>query len=78
MKLIPHIDTGTYRHNKHDQLYEVLGVAYQTEGGEPLVIYRPLYDSEFELFARPHAMFIEMVTIEGELVPRFEKVPGTP
>ena len=69
------ITNGIYRHNKTGKLYEVLGVAHQTEGGEPLVIYRPLYESEFELFARPYDMFIEVVAIDGGLMPRFVKVP---
>ena len=65
---------GTYRHNKKGHLYEVVGVALQTETDEQLVIYKPLYDSEFELFARPYDMFVEQVEIDGEMKPRFEKV----
>lgn len=68
------IEKGTYRHNKKGHLYEVLGVALQTETSEPLVIYRPLYKSELELFARPYAMFVEKVDIDGQMKPRFEKV----
>ncbi len=68
------IETGTYRHNKKGHLYEVLGVALQTETEEQLVIYRPLYESEFELFARPYGMFTEQVEIDGKMVPRFEKI----
>lgn len=52
----------------------MLGVALQTETEEPLVIYRPLYDSEYELFARPYAMFLEAVELNGEVKPRFEKI----
>lgn len=73
MSTLPSIEKGTYRHSKKGQLYEVLGVALQTETDEPLVIYRPLYESEFELFARPYAMFVEEVEINGVVVPRFEK-----
>jgi len=68
------IELGTYRHSKKGQLYEVLGVALQTETEEQLVIYKPLYESEFELFARPYDMFIEQVEINGQVVPRFEKI----
>lgn len=71
------IAPGTYRHNKKGQLYEVLGIALQTETDEQLVIYKPLYESEFELFARPYAMFTEHVEIDGQMVPRFEKVADT-
>lgn len=68
------IQPGTYRHSKKGQLYEVLGVALQTETDEALVVYRPLYESEFELFARPYDMFVETVEIDGEVKPRFERV----
>ena len=74
MNKFPAIEKGTYRHNKKGHLYEVLGVALQTETNEPLVIYRPLYDNEYELFARPYTMFIETVKLNGEMKPRFEKV----
>lgn len=74
MNPIPTIEKGIYRHNKKGKLYEVLGVALQTETDELLVVYRPLWKSEYELFARPHQMFIETVTIDGQSVPRFEKV----
>ena len=68
------IEKGVYRHNKKGHLYEVVGMALQTETNEPLVIYRPLYSNEYELFARQYAMFIEEVELNGEMKPRFEKV----
>lgn len=73
---IPTIEKGTYRHNKTGNLYEVLGVALQTETDEPLVIYRPLYEHDFayKLFARPYDMFVEMVELNGKKQPRFEKI----
>lgn len=74
MEKFPSIEKGTYRHSKKGHLYEVLGMALHTETDEPLVIYRPLYDSEYELFARPYTMFIEQVELNGVVVPRFEKV----
>jgi len=74
MSNFPTIKIGTYRHSKTDHLYEVVGVALQTETNEPLVIYRPLSKSEYELFARPYEMFVENVEINGEVKPRFEKV----
>ena len=70
----PSIEKGAYRHNKKGQLYEVLGMALQTETDEPLVIYKPLYESEYEFFARPYAMFIEEVELNGAVGPRFEKI----
>lgn len=70
------VPTGTYRHSKTGNLYEVLGTALHTETDEALVVYRPMYDSEYELFARPIDMFLEQVEQGGELKPRFEKVDG--
>ncbi len=68
------IKHGIYRHSKTGHEYEVLGVALQTETDELLVVYRPLYDSEYELFARPETMFTELVEVDGKEVPRFEFV----
>lgn len=66
---------GTYRHNKSGQLYEIIGVTFNTETYQPLVIYRPQYDhGKYELFARPYDVFVEMVELDGEMKPRFEKV----
>jgi hypothetical protein len=72
MSDLPIIKKGIYRHNKTGKLYEVLGVALQTETNETLVVYRPLWESEYELFARPYAMFVEQVEINGKKMPRFE------
>lgn len=74
MTSLPTIEKGVYRHNKTHQLYEVIGTALQTETGMPLVIYRPLYENEYQLFARPYEMFIETVELDGQMQPRFEKV----
>ena len=68
------IKKGTYRHTKSGKMYEVLGVALETESSEQLVVYRPLYESEFLLFARPYTMFIETIELNGAEVPRFEKI----
>ncbi len=70
---LPTIEKGIYRHTKSGNLYEVIGVTFHTESYEPLVIYRPLYKSKYELFARPYAMFRETVELNGEMKPRFEK-----
>jgi len=71
---LPHIENGVYRHNKTAKLYEVLGTALHTETNEPLVIYKPLYASNIALFARPYAMFVEEITLDGEVKRRFEKI----
>ncbi len=71
---MPELEKGLYLHAKTGNTYEVLGVAMHSESHEALVIYRPLYESKQEMFARPYAMFTEMVELNGKLQPRFAKV----
>jgi hypothetical protein len=71
---MPVLETGLYRHMKSGQLYEVVGVALHTETHEALVVYRPHYDSPYELFVRGYDMFCELVEVHGSMVPRFQKV----
>ena len=71
---LPALRLGRYRHYKGG-MYEVLGVSRHSETLEPMVVYRPLYDTpdipEGTLWVRPAAMFGEMVSVgDGEL-PRF-------
>ena len=68
------VDKGVYRHSKSGKLYEVIGLALETEAEELLVIYRPLYENEYELFARPASMFTETIVLDGKSVPRFQKI----
>ncbi|AHB41889.1 hypothetical protein RAAC3_TM7C00001G0013 [Candidatus Saccharibacteria bacterium RAAC3_TM7_1] len=68
------IQKGTYRHSKTGNLYEVIGVALHSETSEQLVVYRPLYDTKYELFVRPYDMFTQAVELNGETRPRFEYV----
>ena len=67
------VQLGVYRHNKSGKLYKVIGSALHTESSELLVLYKPLYKSEYKCFARPLAMFTEQVEINGIQAPRFEK-----
>ncbi len=69
---VPSIELGQYEHYKGQQ-YEVLGVALQSENLEPLVIYKPLYESDVPFWARPYALFTDMISIEGQSIPRFKK-----
>ena len=71
---LPTIKKGIYRHYKNKKLYEVIGIAAHTETDEPMVIYKPLYESEFELFVRPYGIFIGSVDINGQIVPRFKMI----
>lgn len=60
---------GRYRHYKGKD-YTVLGIARHSETGEELVVYRQEY-GDHSLWARPQAMFVESVTVNGQVVPRF-------
>ena len=70
---LPTITMGKYRHYK-DKLYEVIGVAMHSETLEALVVYRPLYKKQVQLWVRPYDMFMESVEVNGKTVPRFEKI----
>ena len=66
---LPATALGRYRHYKGGA-YEVIGVARHSETHEPLVVYRPLYNTS-GWWVRPHAMFFETVLIDGVAQPRF-------
>ena len=70
---LPQAPLGRYRHYKGNE-YEVLGVVRHSETLEPLVLYRPLYNHS-GLWVRPYAMFFEPVEVNGQLMPRFARVP---
>ena len=66
-----------YRHTKSGRDYQIVGTGIHTETEEEVVVYRPLYPSEHQLFVRPLEMFTEEVSINGVMRARFEKVvPG--
>jgi hypothetical protein len=57
-----------YYHFKHNTTldsvnysYVIIGIAKHTETREELVVYKPLYPCEVELFVRPLEMFLEIV-----------------
>ncbi|RKF13127.1 DUF1653 domain-containing protein [Alginatibacterium sediminis] len=66
------ITLGRYRHYKGAD-YQVIDTVTHSETEETLVLYRPLY-GEGKLWVRPIAMFKELVSIDGEPVPRFELI----
>ena len=70
---VPVIEAGIYEHFK-GMRYEVLGVALHSETQEPMVVYKPLYDSPSEYWVRPYGMFVEAVERDGKTFPRFMKV----
>lgn len=71
---LPDTPLGRYRHYKGGE-YELIGVARHSETLEPLVVYRPLYNSS-GWWVRPHAMFFEHITHEGRSQPRFAFLAG--
>ena len=54
---------GIYYHFKDpDKLYEVMGIAFNTETEEEMVLYKPLYkDAIAQYCVRPKTMFLEEV-----------------
>jgi hypothetical protein len=59
-----------YEHYKGNR-YKILAIARHSETLEELVVYQALY-GEGDIWARPLAMFLENVTIEGRSQPRFK------
>ncbi len=70
---LPQATPGRYRHYKGGE-YQLLGVVRHSETLEPLVLYRPLYNSGGD-WVRPCAMFFETVTVDGVTQPRFARLP---
>lgn len=77
-------EKGFYYHFKHnledvfDHAYEVIGIGRETETKNSVVIYRPLYQSEFlgtlDVFVRPLAMFTDDIEQDGIMHKRFSKI----
>jgi hypothetical protein len=72
---------ATYKHYKHkDHKYEIVGIAFNSETLEEMVVYKALYESEEysknALWVRPKEMFLENVIVDGVEVERFKKVDG--
>jgi hypothetical protein len=45
-----------------------------TETLEPVVVYKPLYETPVPLWVRPYTIFIETVEVDGKTVKRFKKI----
>ncbi len=79
-----------YKHDPmgsvNNYAYEVIGIGYHTEDDcrpidQYMVQYRPLYDAFVYRIgkgrindARPLSMFMEHVTRDGKITPRFQKI----
>ena len=72
LEALPSPALGRYRHYKGGE-YQLLGVVRHSETLQPLVLYRPLYNSSGD-WVRPYAMYFENVTIDGVLQPRFTRI----
>lgn len=65
---------GVYQHYK-GMNYIVKDLARHSENLEWMVIYECLYENpEGKLWVRPMRMFMESVTIEGKVIPRFKYI----
>ena len=73
---------GVYEHYKSTpedrRYYQVLGFARHTETDEVLALYIPLYvipeHTGLRMQVRPLDMFVEMVEVDEQQVPRFRYV----
>jgi len=63
------IKLGKYKHFKGG-VYQVLGIAKQSETLKELVIYQNFEKSD--LWARPKLNFVQKVIVNGKEVPRFK------
>lgn len=61
-----------YEHYK-GMRYKILAVGRHSETLEELVVYQALY-GEGDIWVRPLNMFLESVTINGKLQPRFKRL----
>ena len=66
---------NVYRHFKGN-LYEIVGEAFNVHTNKYMILYKPLYDSEFEMFARDKDEFFgTVVTLtEKGAIARFTRV----
>lgn len=72
----PSIQKGVYRHYK-GTLYQVVDVVRHSETLDWLVLYHPLYGDQVQqstLWVRPFAMFVQMLELSDESIPRFAYV----
>lgn len=66
------LKTGKYRHFKGNE-YEVLGIGYDCDTTEEMVIYKALY-GEGKIWIRKKAEFLGEVERDGKTFKRFELI----
>lgn len=64
------IQPGIYKHYKNKK-YKVICEAIHSETKERVVVYQCLY-GDYSMWVRPKEMFIELVEVDGNQLPRFE------
>ncbi len=72
----PTIEKGIYQHYKGG-IYEVLEVACHSETLDWYVVYESRERKNQglpSLWIRPYDMFVETVTVDGQVTPRFKKI----
>ena len=72
----PTLQPGLYRHFKGGE-YQVIDFARHSETEEWMVVYRPLY-GERALWVRPLDLFTDSKLVDGQKVPRFERLGDLP
>ncbi len=63
---------GTYEHYKGLR-YKIIGIARHSESLEEMVVYRALYGKN-DIWVRPLGMFLERITLEGQVLQRFRLI----
>lgn len=64
---------SVYEHYYKGLRYKILAVARHSETLEEMVVYQSLY-GEGDVWVRPLSLFLENVTVNGNLQPRFKQI----
>ncbi len=67
------VELGSLYEHYKGLRYKILAVARHSETLEEMVIYEALY-GEHDVWARPLSMFLESITIDGKIQPRFKRI----
>lgn len=67
------IEAGSLYEHYKGMRYKILAVGRHSETLEEVVVYQALY-GEGDVWVRPLNMFLEKITINGKLQPRFKRL----